>query len=282
MDIKTIQSNIKQYNGADMNKYSLFLGGLNVTHRALAQYDPLKTGYARIFFTKMPPFMKALMPERTKQIRHLMEYGFTGVDGIQNTSMDFETIMGGYSGRGFEVPVVAKDDTNSLTVKLYEFAGSPVREFMSTWISGIADPYTGYGRYHGLVDPAECKALGVQVPFRYAQHNHSAEAIFLQTDPTGLTTNIEYCCLITNMVPKLAKVDHFNYDSGQHQIVQVDVEFTATKYESPQINEIGKALLKRYPVIKDSLYFHSGYTTADINNDGLFPVSKLENLITKG
>lgn len=276
----TIQSNIKQYNGRDMHKYSLFLGGLNVTSKALEQYDPLKTGYPRIFFTKMPPFLKALMPERTKQIRHLFEYGFTGIDGIQNLSLEFDTITGGYAGRGFEVPTVAKDDTNSITIKLYEFAGSPIKEYITMWISGIADQYTGYGRYHGIVDPALCQQLGVAVPIKYAQHNHSAEAVFLQTDPTGMASNIEYCCLLTNMVPKVAKVDHFNYDSGQHPIVQVDVEFTATKYESPQINALGKSLLTKYPVMKDYLNFHSGYKLSDVNNNGLFPPNQIENWAT--
>lgn len=275
----TLQSNIKKYKGQNMEKYSLFMGGLNVTNRALAQYDPLKTGYARLFFVHMPEFMKALMPTETKQIRHLLEYGFVGVDGIQNLTLDFDSITGGYAGRAFEVPVVAKDDTNSLTVKLYEFAGSPVREYLNMWITGIADPYTGFGTYHGLVDPKLCGQYGVSEKFNYSQQNHTAECIYLQTDPTGLTDNIEYACLLTNMVPKMSKVDHFNYDSGQHPLVQVDVEFTATKYESPQINQVAKGLLTKYDVMKDYLKFHSGYTLDQINNDGLFPPSEIGNWI---
>nr|DAJ68060.1 MAG TPA: virion structural protein [Caudoviricetes sp.]DAN53244.1 MAG TPA: virion structural protein [Bacteriophage sp.]DAW36427.1 MAG TPA: virion structural protein [Caudoviricetes sp.] len=275
----TLQSNIKRYNGADMHKYSLFLGGLNVTHRALAQYDPLKTGYARIFFVQMPAFMKVLLPEATKQFRHLLEYGFVGIDGIQNLQMDYDPITGGYAGRSFEVPIVAKDDTNSITIKLYEFAGSPVREYTNMWITGMADQYTGFGTYHGLVDPELCKNFGVSEPFRYAQQYHTAEAIYVQTDPTGLTDNIEYAALFTNMMPKASKADHFNYDSGQHPLVQVDLEFTATKYESPQINQVAKALLKKYQVMKSYLKFHSGYTLDQINNDGLFPKSEIENWI---
>ena len=80
-------------------------------------------------------------------------------------------------------------------------------------------------------------------------------------------------------MPKASKADHFNYDSGQHPLVQVDLEFTATKYESPQINQVAKALLKKYQVMKSYLKFHSGYTLDQINNDGLFPKSEIENWI---
>ena len=51
-DQRTLQSNIK-YNYKDLTKYSLFLGGLNVKAKALEQYDPLKTGYTRIFFVQI-------------------------------------------------------------------------------------------------------------------------------------------------------------------------------------------------------------------------------------
>ena len=257
-DIQTLQSNIKS-NTKDMTMYSLFLGGLNVTSKALAQYDPLKTGYARIFFTKMTPFLKTILPEKTKQFKHLLEYGFVGIDGLQNITLEFEQITGGYAGRQFEIPTVAKDETNSLTVKVYEQAGSPVREFTDMWISGIADPYTGLGHYHGALDI-------VNANLDYSQVNHTAEAFYVETDPTGRSSGIEFACLLTNMVPKATKLDHFNHESGTHPIVQTDIEFTATKYQSPQINEIAKALIAKYKILRDYLSFNSQYTVRDVEN----------------
>jgi hypothetical protein len=205
----------------------------------------------------MPKFMEVILPDKTKKFKHLLEYGFVGVDGIQNTTLDFEQITGGYAGRQFEVATTAKDETNAITIKLYEFAGSPVREYLDMWISGIADPYTGTGHYHG--------ALDLDPTLKYSQVNHIAEAFYVQTDPTGREDGIEYACLLTNMIPKTVKKDHFNYESGSHPIVQVDVEFTATKYESPQINQIAKQLLAKYKILRDYLNFNSGYTTDAID-----------------
>ena len=113
---RTLQSNIK-CNNKDLTKYSLFLGGLNVKAKALEQYDPLKTGYSRIFFVQMPKFMNYLMPLATKNFKHMLEYGFKSIDGIQNLQMEFEAITGGYAGRQFEIPVILKDDTNAITIR---------------------------------------------------------------------------------------------------------------------------------------------------------------------
>jgi hypothetical protein len=68
------------------------------------------------------------------------------------------------------------------------------------------------------------------------------------------------------MMPKTVKKDHFNYESGQHDAVQYDINFTASKYESPQINEIAKALLTKYVILSDYLNFTSGYSVAQINS----------------
>jgi hypothetical protein len=172
----TLQSNIKQHT-QNMDKYSLFLGGLNVKSEALAAYSPLKTGYARIFLVKMPVFMKSVWSDKTKKFKHLVEYGFVGIDGIQNTTLEFEQITGGYVGRQFDVATVAKDETNEITIKLYEFAGSPVRDYIEMWISGISDPLTGIAHYHGAIENNNVS---------YSQHNHTMEAIYVQTDPTGV------------------------------------------------------------------------------------------------
>jgi hypothetical protein len=256
-DITTLQSNIKT-NNKDMTQYSLFMGGLNVKNNALSAYTPLKTGYARIFLVRMPAFMNKIMPNKTKNFRHLVEYGFVGVDGIQNTSLEFEQVTGGYAGRQFDVGTVAKDETNEVTVKLYEFAGSPVREYIDMWISGISDPHTGIGHYHGALDQ------GVS----YNQSNHTMEAIYVQTDPTGRSDGIEYACMLTNMMPKNVKKDHFNYEAGQHSIVQTDVPFTAVKYESPQINSVAKALVNKYAILRDYMGFDSGMDQKFV--DGLY------------
>lgn len=60
-------------------------------------------------------------------------------------------------------------------------------------------------------------------------------------------------CIITNCVPKNLPLDQFNYSTGQYELVEPTIEFTATKYESNQINQIAKRLIDNYRVFTNSL-----------------------------
>ena len=248
-----IMVNIKQ-NSKDFKDFSMFMGGLDVTSKNIDQLDPLRTNYVRIFITRTPRFMEKLDLEGTKRWKHYMEMGFIGIDGIANTTMDTEEVTGGYAGNKFKVPNVVKDETDQVTLKVYELTGSPVREFIDTWITGIADPLTGLAHYHGYISE-ECE---------FKASNHTMEMFYVATDPTGRETCIEYACLFANMMPLEVKKDHFNYESGTHPVVQLDIPFTANRYESPQINEIARALLAKYRILRDYLNFDSGYTAQQI------------------
>ena len=250
---RSLQSNIKN-NNKDLTKYSLFLGGLNVKAKALEQYDPLKTGYTRIFMVQMPKFMNKILPIATKNFKHMIEYGFKSIDGIQNLTMEYEAITGGYAGRSFEIPTILKDETNAITIKLQEMSGSPVREYIEMWLSGISDPHTGLCHYHGALDKdAATGNAGMEA----IQANQVAEMIYVSTDHTG--REIEFACLLSNMIPKVVKRDHYNYESGTHNAVEYDVEFTCTMYTSPDVNEVAKLLLDKYKILTNYLDFKSDY-----------------------
>jgi hypothetical protein len=268
MAVTTLQSNIKNYSENDfITNYSLFMGVVDTTNPALKVYDPLKNGRGRIFFLRMPEFLNIIMEKETKRVRHMLEYGFTKIDGIGDLTLETESMTGGHAGKQITMPTLAKDDTNSINIGLYEFAGSPVREYIDMWITGISDKETGYSTYHGLCDPNIVKErYGADTPvLPYSQRNHTAEAIYLTTDPTGLSSGIEYCCLLTNMFPTQSNRSHFNYSAGESSMVQIDIPFSCNKYESAQINQLGKWLLERQSVLKSSLDFQTQYTQADIS-----------------
>lgn len=246
--VPTLQDNIKK-NNTDVKQYAYFLGGVNSKNSALAQYDPLRSGYGRIFIMQMPKFVEYLLPEETIKFRHLLEYGNTGIDGIQGYSVDFGSITGGYAGTSLEIPLNVKDDTSAVTVKLYETSGSLIRTYIDFWLSGVGDPYAGLCHYHD--------ARKYDKSLTAIQANQTMEAIYVATDHTG--EQIEYACLLTNMFPKQSDHNHFNYESGSHDLVQLNLEFTAIKLMSTQINEIGKALLEKYTMLRNYLRVHSGY-----------------------
>lgn len=248
-EIQTIQTGIKTHDYDELTNYALFMGGLNVTHDVLQNYDPLKTGYGRLFMVRQPVFLQKNIPDKLKKFKHILEYGNTAVQGINDVSVQFASITGGYVGKSFEIPTVATDDTNSFTVTCYEFSGSPIREVLHTWINGTTDLLTGLTHYNGDSEHEKLQA------------NQTAEFIYVSTDNTG--ENVEYACLFANCFPRSVKNDQFNYTSGEHNLVEYNIEFSCTKYESIQINKVGKSLLDRYKLLANSLNFYSGISEND-------------------
>lgn len=260
----SFQSNAYQGNHANLTDYALFTGGLNVTHEALKQYDPLRTGFGRIFMIRKPTFLDVdVYKDKLANFKHILEYANIGVNGNNNISMNFNQMQGGYTNRQMEMPNIATDDANELTIRTYEFSGSPVREVLELWMNGVADFQSGYAHYNGYVKVNDSggNAYG-DSGIDYSQANHTAEFIYTVTDPTGV--NVEYAALFANCFPKEIKLDHFNMESGQHDLVQLDVSFTCTRYRSPQINAAAAALLKKYSVLVNSLNFNSGVSEDDI------------------
>ena len=266
--VRTLQSNIKN-NTTDMTGYSLFLGGLNVKRAALEQYNVLKTGKGRIFLTKMPYFMKELMPEATKNFKHVIEYGFMNIDGIQDLTMEFDQITGGYAGRQFEIPTILKDDTNEITIKILEFAGSPMREYIEMWLSGVSDPNSGFTHYHGLAIPQKDPVSGLmkEPKVEVSQANHTMEAFYVMTDATGF--NIEFACMLCNMFPKGIARNQFNQEPGTANHVELDLAFTCTMYTSPDINDAAQLLLNKYRVLYNYLDFKADVAKYD-SKTGLY------------
>lgn len=246
--ISTIQTGIKRHTNDDLTKYALFMGGLNVTHDVLVNYDPLKTGYGRLFMIRKPVFLDNTIPDRLKKFKHILEYGNTAISGINDVTVNFAQITGGYVGKSFEIPTHAADDTNEFTVTCYEFSGSPIRETIHTWINGTTDLLTGLAHYNGD-------------SIAKLQSNQTAEFIYVATDNTG--ESVEYACLFANCFPKNIKNDQFNYTSGTHELVEYQIQFTCTKYESMQINKVAKSLLSRYKLLANSLNFYSGIKSND-------------------
>lgn len=223
------RQNTKSY-----EKFSYFLGGIDVTHQNLDQFTPYIRGVSRIFLHKPPLFMWKLDGEMTRRFKTYVETGYKSISGIGDISVDFTQFEGGFNGQQFSTPQLARDDTESVTISVYELTGSPIREYLDTWVTGVRDPRSGIAHYHGLIDKLYG---GNSTGMEYAEINHTAEFIYTTYDPTGLW--LEYCCMFAHCFPRRVPKDHLNYEAGNRDNVQMDMEFATTKYESPAINDIG-------------------------------------------
>ena len=249
MSINTIQSNIKTHKG-DLTKYALFLGGTNVTHDVLLKFDPLRTGYGRLFMVRKPVFLTRNFASDGKlnKFKHILEYANTSITGFGDIQVNFENVQGGYVGKGFEVPVSAQDNGTSFQVTVMEFSGSPVREVLHTWINGTTDLMSGLDHHNGDTTDALLA-------------NETAEFIYVATDNTG--KNIEYACLFANCFPDGIANDMYEYTSGTHTVATRNITFHCVRYESLQINLVAAKLLDKFKVLTNSLNLYSGHDHVD-------------------
>ena len=193
---KTIQSSTGRYgngtttintNPNSFENFSYFLGGIDVTHQNLDQFTPYIRGVSRIFLHKPPLFMLAQYPEKTKQFKTYIETGYKSIDGIGDISVDFTQFEGGFSGQQFSTPQLARDDTESVTISVYELSGSPVREYLDTWVTGVRDTRSGIAHYHGAIEKGSVK---------YAEINHTAEFIYTIYSGGAFCSLVHYCKLV--------------------------------------------------------------------------------------
>ena len=218
-------------NTKSFENFSYFLGGIDVTHQNLDKFTPYIRGVSRIFLHKPPTFMNKLDSQMTKAFKTYLETGYKAVSGIADIDVEFTTFEGGFAGQNFQTVQLARDNTESVTISVYELAGSPIREYLDTWVTGVRDPRSGIAHYHGLCEKYFNGDTANGLP--YAEINHTAEFIYTTYDPTGLA--LEYACMFAHCFPRRVPKDHLNYESGNRDNVQMDIEFSTEKYESPAI-----------------------------------------------
>jgi len=245
----TIQTNILS-NTKNYSNFSYFLGGVDVTQQNLDQFTPYIQGVSRIFLYTPPQFMNAQYSAQTKNFKSLIETGYTRIDGIGDISVDFVDFEGGFAGQKFSNVSLARDDTDSITISLYEQSGSPIREYMDTWVTGTRDILSGIAHYHGATTV-------------YGEKNHTAEFIYVTMDPTG--QKIEYACMFAHAFPTKVPKSHLNYEKGNRDNVLMDLEFKVQKYESPAINAIAAYFIQKSTIAYNYLSFDPHITEGQID-----------------
>ena len=261
---------LKKYN-TDLATSGHFRGISKFDSNNLQKFNPLITAsHAFIVWTKLPPFVMQL--ENGKELASIFktvtEKGFKSFSGIGGIALATEALTPGSSGNDANIASVSSDDSNSYTIRCYEFSGRPIGNFLELVITGISDPKTKVATYHGLI------ADGIM---EFAPKNHTAELLYVVTDPTELSGGIEYACLITNILFSESPRDFLNYDRGNTGLVELDVAFTGVKYESPAINELATKALAALRYDKTYLAYNPNIDSIGVDLfDGTTPDAENE------
>jgi len=297
----TSQTGGRQYDGADMTNYSMFVGGVNATHHALRNYSPLLNGFGRLFMVRPPLAILKMFAGNDAylfskdslfiQFKHMLEYMNRSVTGFGEKSLAAAStpIQGGFAGRQFETPTVTQETTRQITISLYELVGSPVYTVIDGWMNAIGDENSGLATYGGWISGGrDADGIEKRLYMRsdeepegiaFNEANHTAEFIYVMHDRSG--AQVERAVLLADCFPKGIQqgIVLDTQQGGVHDNVTYDIEFNCVVYRSPIITAIANDLLKQYRIVSNSLNFNpqlgdAVYAPGNVNqfNRSLRPV----------
>lgn len=274
----TSQTGGKQFDGANMTKYSMFVGGTNATHHALMNYSPMLNGFGRLFMVRPPIALLKMFAGSDDllyskdslfiQFKHMMEYMNRSVEGFGEMQLDNAStaIQGGFAGRQFNTPTVTKDTTTEVTIGLYEMDGAPVYTVIDGWMNAIGDMNSGLATYGGYISGGtDANGLEKRLYRRpsesddgiaFNEANHTAEFIYVMHDRSG--AQVQRAVMLADCYPKSINTGAIlnMSEGGTHDNVTYSVSFNCVVYRSPIITAIANDLLKQYRIVSNSLNFN--------------------------
>jgi hypothetical protein len=221
------QGNIRVFDSQIATQQSFFTGGLNLKQLA---FDPLVTGYAFIIWTKLPRWLVTEYPG----FKAMTEKNFKAFSGIEDMELQVQQYAYGFNNNEYNVAAGITKNNTEFTVRHQEYSGSPIKNMYQFWVSSVADPETGIATYP--------KVYGME----YATKNHTGELMYIVTRPDVNNTerrNIEFAAYYTNVMPKRIPLSHFEYNQGEHNLVEIEIPFNGNMHISSKVDDYAKKLL---------------------------------------
>lgn len=235
---------------ADAN---LFTGIIEVDRANISNWAPRISGYGIFQWITGPNFMTntTYVSESIRSMwtrfDNLTSKGAVSFNGLQDLSMETASITGGFAGNTIKVAQNTKIEMDTFTLKVYEQQGSPYREAIDYWFTGIRDEGTGLLTLKGQVENMD------PVPA-----NYTATALYIVTDPSR--TRIESAYYLTNIFPTKSPMSQDNGEFTSHSPVEYDLEFSCFPYRGVYINQYAQQALTYYKTLANSQLFLPGST----------------------
>ena len=227
----SVSSNLggKEMKNRDLFKSRLWKGVPQLTTDQLKAFEAAYTGHQFFFVIDAVRFMTQGYYKDTnlhalfKNLKSIIERASVEFSGPSNITAEFDDQTDGNGRKMSHMTRVSKEQ-NNITLRLHEFAGLPVKNAIEAWLTGVYDPYSEHGNYHGN--------LGITGGWCTA--NHTMSMLVVQVDPSW--TEIQDAAYYYNMMPTEVPFDHMQWTKGEHTIIQdYDIEFNCNEFRGPSI-----------------------------------------------
>ena len=200
----------------------------------LVQFNMYETGYAALFCIKIPVFLQKLADQNQEtygklitNYKRIIEREFKSLDGLQDIESEALDINDGITVMNVTGKVTMQGGDQTFTMRFQEKSGSPITRVHELYLRGLRDPRgMQVKHYHGLI------ASGDLEP---GFENECFTFLYINTDNT--MRNIEKSYLIVGAQPTSAKTSIYNYEKGNIEFQDVDIEFRGFPVTSNQVDK---------------------------------------------
>jgi hypothetical protein len=242
---------------------NFFNGAINTIDVA---YDPLISGYAFIKWLSLPGWVEgnfsstvptygnknvsgnsanSLAPSDPGDylflngFRALTQRTFLALSGLASIELATVAQNYGFANNEYQIAAGITKGNTEFTIRFQEYSGSPIRNSIAHWVSGIRDPETGVATYP-------------QWTGTYGAAYHTGQLLYIMTRPdadlnqlqsgslkaTSQRNIIEFAALWTGVFPTRIPMDHLNYEQGTHDVATVEVPFKGVFHMSKNVNDL--------------------------------------------
>lgn len=198
----------------------------------MAAREPFRVGRFLVKWVKAPPFFPTMA---VRYLQWIFEDMVMEVSGVPENSIDKIDIQNGAVHATTSYPGIYHESGNSVTLKVRECAGSPVRKFIDYWLSGVSDRKTGV-----------CHMYGAKL--RAVLPNMAGSILYVLLGPTCRPEDIEFACMWHEIMPYAEKASHMNSgnigDAGSG--VDMDIEFSGQYDRGPEIDIFARKVVEGY------------------------------------
>jgi len=218
----------------DVTAYTLGRGVTDFSN--LAQFNNFETGYPFLITLKIPTFLETLATSNSEYktlidiYRHILEYDFRGIDGIEDITSDTSEITNGISTLNV-ITKVTMQSASQFTMRYFERQGSVFTKVHELFLRCIKDPRTQVKTYGGLLKAST--AGGAAIMDEAGYEYETFQFLYFVTDNT--CRKIEKAYLIVSAQPTTAETSMYNAEKGDIGWKELNVQFNGFPISGPAI-----------------------------------------------
>ena len=201
----------------DISQYTLMRGATDVPN--VAMWNNFESGYSYLTVVQIPGFLEELQKQNDTyrtlitNYKHILEYEFKGLDGIENITSETQSINTG----NMEIQFITKtnmQDSSNFTMRYTEKSGSVITRVHELFLQGVKDGRTQVKHYHGLIESGDIVNPGYEW--------ETFSFMYMVTDNT--MRNLEKAYYIVAAQPTQAETSIFNSEKGDIGFKEIGVE----------------------------------------------------------